>query len=270
MQICPVRLLLASLSAQAALLVSSAAMAQTPDRPPAPAGRGQTLERPAVSRVRPSAGVASASRPKFPGTAAASGPTAERAKEFNRQGIALQSEGKLTEACALYRQAIGLNPAGAGYHNNLALVLKDLDQIKEAEAEERIALKQRPKRADYHVNLGIILQRQKRFAEAEASFKEALSIDAGDSDCNYRLGQTYLELGEYDKAVDAAKLALMLKPDNAQYNELMGDIYMKSGKMDDAMIQYRRVIEINGFTPATIAGDLKSKIDFIKSASPRK
>jgi len=191
----------------------------------------------------------------------------ERAKELNRQGIALQSEGKLTDACALYRQAIALYPAGAGYHNNLALALKDLDQAKEAEVEERLALKLRPKRGDYHVNLGIILQRQKRFAEAEASFKEALAIDAGDSDCNYRLGQTYYELGNYEKAIESTKLALLLKPDSGEYNELMGDIYLKSSKLDDAMIQYRRVIEIKGYTPATISGELKSKIDYIKQAT---
>ena len=189
----------------------------------------------------------------------------EQAKELNRKAIALQAQGKLTEACALYRQAVGLNPAGAGYHNNLALVLKDLDQTKEAEAQQRIALKIKPKRADYHVNLGIILQRQKRFTEAEAAFKEALAMDAGDSDCHYRLGQTYLEMADFPRAIEEGKLALMLKPDSAEYNELMGDIYMKDDKLDDAMLKYRRVIELNAFTPATISGELKAKIDFIKT-----
>jgi tetratricopeptide (TPR) repeat protein len=195
-------------------------------------------------------------RPKTPlAPRTVSGPAAqEQSKELNRQAIALQSQGKLTEACALYRQAIGLYPAGAGYHNNLALVLKDLDQSKEAEAQERIALKLRPNRADYHVNLGIILQRQKRLNE-----------DASDSDCHYRLGQVYLELGDFDKAVEVTKLALMLKPDNADYCELMGDIYTKKEKYDDALLEYRRVIELNGYTPATISGALHDKIEFLKS-----
>lgn len=198
------------------------------------------------------------------------GSAQDRAKELNRQAIALQSQGKLSDAVALYRQAIGLNPAGAGYHNNLALALKDLDQTKEAESEERLALKLRPKRSDYLVNLGIILQRQKRYLEAQSSFKDALALDAGDSDCNFRLGQTYFELGDFDKAMETTKLALLLKPENADYNELMGDIYLKSAKLDDAMIQYRKVIEIRGYTPGTISGELANKIDFIKKSSKSK
>ncbi len=56
----------------------------------------------------------------------------ELAREHNRQGIALQSQGKLHEAVAEYKLAISLNPDGAGYHNNLALALKDLDELDQA------------------------------------------------------------------------------------------------------------------------------------------
>jgi tetratricopeptide (TPR) repeat protein len=114
----------------------------------------------------------------------------DQARELNRQGIELQSTGKLKEACDCYRRAILLNSQGAGYHNNLALALKDLGELTEAEAEARVALKLRPQRADYQFNLGIILQRQKRFEESEAAFKEALSMDPSDTDCHYRLSTT--------------------------------------------------------------------------------
>ena len=61
---------------------------------------GQNRALPSTSPVARGAGGA--------GSAPAGAPQdrQERAKELNRQAIALQSEGKLTEACALYRQAI--------------------------------------------------------------------------------------------------------------------------------------------------------------------
>ncbi|HMW92549.1 MAG TPA: tetratricopeptide repeat protein, partial [Candidatus Obscuribacter sp.] len=118
-------------------------------------------------------------------------PPQEAARQLNRQGIEFQSAGKLKEAVDCYRQAIKINPQGAGYHNNLALALKDLGEWNEAESEARLALRLRPGRADYHFNLGIILQRLKRLTEAEAAFNEALKLDSGDTDCHYRLAQIY-------------------------------------------------------------------------------
>lgn len=196
----------------------------------------------------------------------------ERAKELNKQGIELQSTGKLKEACQMYRQAISLSPAGsgAGFHNNLALALKDLGEWKEAEAEARIALKLRPQRADYHFNLGIILQRQNRLEEAESAYKQALTLDAADTDCHFRLAQIYLTQEKFDAAVDDLKLALLLKPDRAEYIELMGDIEMKKGNLDDALYQYRQVMDLRGLTVSTVNGELRNKIEFAVSAMKAK
>jgi tetratricopeptide (TPR) repeat protein len=198
-----------------------------------------------------------------------------QARELNSKGIELQSSGKLKEAVDCYRRAIQINPSAAGYHNNLALALKDLDQCQLAEAEARIALKLRPQRADYHFNLGIILQRQKKLAEAEAAFRQAIQMDPADTDSHFRLAQILLagkvnsdtlDNSAAEAAEQEIKLALMLKPDRSEYCELLGDIYLKSKKLDEAFNQYKKVVEIRGYTAATIPGELKSKIDFIKTA----
>ncbi len=192
------------------------------------------------------------------------------ARELNTRGIEFQSAGKLKEAADCYRRAIQINPAAAGYHNNLALALKDLGELTAAESEARVALKLRPKRADYFFNLGIILQRQKRLAEAGAAFRQALEIDSADTDCHFRLAQVLLaasgESQSLDPALQEIKLAIMLKPDRPEYSELLGDIYLKEKKFDEAFIQYKAVVIAKGFTAATIPGELKAKIDFIKAA----
>lgn len=208
-----------------------------------------------------------------PNSVSSSGVSAQ-ARELNLKGIELQSSGKLKEAVECYRRAIQINPSAAGYHNNLALALKDLDQFQLAESEARLALKLRPQRADYHFNLGIILQRQKRLPEAEASFRQAIQLDPADTDSHFRLAQILLagKDGSENTSTEAAeqeiKLALMLKPDRSEYCELLGDIYLKSKNLDEAFNQYKKVVEIRGYTAATIPGELKSKIDFIKASKP--
>lgn len=195
-----------------------------------------------------------------------------QARELNSKGIELQSSGKLKEAVECYRRAIQINPSAAGYHNNLALALKDLDQCQLAEAEARIALKLRPQRADYHFNLGIILQRQKKLVEAEAAFRQAIQMDPADTDSHFRLAQILFASTANsdgfasDSAEQEIKLALMLKPDRSEYCELLGDIYLKLKNLDEAFNQYKKVVEIRGYTAATIPGELKAKIDFIRAA----
>src|SRR4051812_33877748 len=91
----------------------------------------------------------------------------EQAKQFNTAAIALQTAGKLQEAADEYRKAIKVYPEGAGAHNNLACVLKELKQFPQAEKEAAFAIKLKPRRADYRYNMGLIEQRQDKWKEAE-------------------------------------------------------------------------------------------------------
>lgn len=131
------------------------------------------------------------------------------AHDLNLAGVKLQSQGKLVQAADQYRQAIKLQPAAAGYHNNLALVLKDLDQLPTAEQEARTAVKLKPKRGDYHYNLAIILQKENKLNEAETEYKFAAELDPMDTECHYRLAQVMSQLNRTEEAEDQLKLALI-------------------------------------------------------------
>jgi len=188
------------------------------------------------------------------------------AKDLNLQGIDLQSRGKLSEAAEQYRKAIQLNPQGAAYHNNLALVLKDLNDLVTAEQEARIALRLRPKRPDYHYNLGIILQRLNKHEQADRAFKEAQSMSPMDPEFHFRRAQTLTKLEKIEEAEQEIKTALLLKPDEAQYHQTFGDILMKSGnRSDEALLEFRKAIEL---TPGgKVSPELANKIDYLKQIS---
>jgi Tfp pilus assembly protein PilF len=183
------------------------------------------------------------------------------ARDLNLRGIQSQAQGKLAEAAEDYRKAIQLNPNGAAYHNNLALVLKDMDQLDLAEQEAKLALKLRPKRADYHCNLGIVLMREKKPQLAEQQFREACGLDAMDTESHYRLAQALKELDKLPEAEQEIKLALMLKPDNLGYHQLFGDILLEEKREEEALNEYHKA---SGGPDATISGELRSKIDYLQ------
>jgi len=188
---------------------------------------------------------------------------AQDAKEMNLQAIKLQSEGKLAQAAELYKKAIKESPAAAAYHNNLALVSKDMQQFDLAEQEERMALKLKPKRADYHFNLGIILEKENKLVEAEAEFRESSAADPMDTESHFRLAQLLSQSGKLTEAEQELKLAVMMKPDDSSYHKSLGDVLLKQGhREEEALNEYRTAL--TNAPAAGVSGDLQNKIDYLK------
>ena len=186
----------------------------------------------------------------------------QSARELCDEGIKLQSEGRLKEAADCYRQAIQLNPKGGAYHNNLAVVLKDLGELEAAEKEARLALEIKPERANYHFNLGLILQRLKRYGEAKEQFEEAVKRNASDIESRYRLAETLFSLSEYDQAEKQVKMSILLKPEESRYRQLLGDIYMKLDRKEEALYEYKQVVSLsNG---GQVDGGVIQRIDYLK------
>jgi len=186
----------------------------------------------------------------------------EQARRINREAADLFSDGKLSEAADKYRQAIQLNPQSAGYHSNLALVLKDSNQLPAAEQEARLALKLNDKKPAYRYNLGVILQKAGKFAEAEGCFAEVVKTNALDADFRYRHAQVLFKLDRYAEAQEEMKLALLIKPNERDYHLLLGDAYYKLGKKEEALYEYQRVLD--GVSEADVTPDLKTRIDYLK------
>ena len=64
-------------------------------------------------------------------------------------------QGKLEEAIAAYRQAIGLKSDYAEAHYNLGVALTDQGKLEEAIAAYRQAIGIKPDYAEAHSNLGV-------------------------------------------------------------------------------------------------------------------
>ena len=117
--------------------------------------------------------------------------------------LALQKQGKISEALAIY-QTIGGNNSDA-YHLS-GVCLKSLDRVEEAiEAVEK-ALKQ--KRSPIYLNtLAACLIQKQSYDQALVLLKEALQKEPDYIDALINIATTYRALDEYQLALDCAKQA---------------------------------------------------------------
>jgi len=98
------------------------------------------------------------------------------ADAHNTLGIALQRQGRLEEAAALYDAAIRLRPGRASAHNNLGTVRQAEGRLEEAIVEYRAAIVADPSYAEARNNLGFALGSLGRLDEAIAAYREALRL----------------------------------------------------------------------------------------------
>ena len=115
----------------------------------------------------------------------------------NNLGLALQAQGKLSEAMNYYREAIRLKSDLAEAHNNLGVALREQDRSDESVASYREALRLKPDYAEAHSNLGLVLHDKGEFDEAMTCHRHALRSWPDLADAHVNLSLELLALGQF-------------------------------------------------------------------------
>jgi serine/threonine protein kinase/tetratricopeptide (TPR) repeat protein len=163
---------------------------------------------------------------------------------LNNLGVALRGRGRLDEAIATYRRALGIDARFANAHSNLGVALAEQETLDEAVAHCRKAVELAPDTADILSNLGHVLSSQKNFDEAIEVCRRAIALDA---DCinAYIMSGTALEKqGKLDEAIDVLRRAVTQAPNFAGAHYNLGIYLSAQGQLDEAIDAYRRAIEI--------------------------
>lgn len=109
-------------------------------------------------------------------------------------GVYFESQGRLKEAAAAYRESVGLDPGLAVAHYGLGNVLFKQGAVESAAEAYREALRRDPDNASAYQNLGIALFERQSFDEAAHFFEEALRRDSRLGAAHHDLGLTLLKL----------------------------------------------------------------------------
>jgi tetratricopeptide (TPR) repeat protein len=127
-------------------------------------------------------------------------------------GLALQREGRLSQALPHLRRAVELEPDDAELWLHLAAAHADADDSAAAIPCCRRAVELRPESPHGHTELGRALQDEGQTAEALTCFRRALELDPDDFDAMLKLGGLHEELGEMDAAEARYRQARAIRP----------------------------------------------------------
>jgi Tfp pilus assembly protein PilF/2-polyprenyl-3-methyl-5-hydroxy-6-metoxy-1,4-benzoquinol methylase len=194
------------------------------------------------------------------------------------EGNALEEQGRIPEAMALYEAAIQTDPQCARAHLNRGNVFLARAQFDEARRAYQLAIACEPHYAAAHFNLGNLNYRAGEFefalrnyqesvritpdfaaafvaignafdnlgrtAEAVESYQRALAINSGYAEVHFNLGVIAMTQGRHEEAVESLLRAVEIKPDFAQARDTLDLELSKIEDLDVAEASYRRALAI--------------------------
>ncbi len=214
-------------------------------------------------------------------------PELATAEIHNSIGMALAQRGRLDEAHACYRRAIGIQTNYVAAYENLIDVLNRQGRfvetieplrkvvllqpgniklrftlggllIQRGELDEAVELFQtvlqiEPNNAMAYCGLGIVLAKQNKQEEAILCFESALQIQPRYFDALFNLGIALTQQNRLDEAIASFEKALGINPKDAGLSCRLGLVLEKQGKIDEAIASYRRAIDIQpNYAPAYV------------------
>jgi len=194
------------------------------------------------------------------------------------EGNRAEQQGRLREACELYRAAVGAAPGYASAHLNLGIGLEALGDADAAIRSYESALGSDPRNAYAFYNLGKLLytrgeidragQLLARALENKPEFPEASVVlaDICDSRGDHAAAAAHLEaalrqrpdyagaaynhalvlgkLGRMAESEAALRRAVALDPGNVEAARLLGDLLSERGEGPEAELRYRAALQL--------------------------
>ncbi len=129
-------------------------------------------------------------------------------------------------------------------------------QFQEAESYLTQVVEQNQSFADVYNMLGVVYHDQGQFARAQRAFEAALRLNPAYTDAALNLAIIYNDMGRYREAKEVYSAALNRQRSNPQrmdpfvkgkianmYADI-GNVYASSGMLEEAVIEYRRALEL--------------------------
>lgn len=161
------------------------------------------------------------------------------------QAVPLHQSGRLTEAEALYRQALAAQPRQPDALHLLGMIACQTGRF--AEAADLIGRAVAAKRdvPDYHANLAYALQALGSPAEAERAARTALRLRRPFPEAANTLGNALNAQGKAAEAADAYRAALRARPDYAEAEGNLGAVLRSIGRSAEAEPLLRHALAAN-------------------------
>lgn len=189
-------------------------------------------------------------------------------EERLQQADALQREGRLPEAIALYELCLQDDPQCAPAMHHLGLALVQLNDLAGAIGYFERALEYEKTDASLYNNLANAYQRQGQTQAAIANYEAALALNPHYAQALSNLASLQSKQGELQQALQYYKQAVHAQPDFTAAHFNLGLLLLKMQAFSAAQTQFNNVITLNPeFTEAHFyLGILALQADELKAA----
>ncbi|WP_322027020.1 tetratricopeptide repeat protein [Burkholderia sp. BCC1977] len=167
------------------------------------------------------------------------------ASYFNNLGNMLRESGRLDDAIAHYRRAVGLRPDYPEAHNNLGNALRDAREPAAAMHSCTRAIELRPGYAEAHNNLGNALLDLGDLDGAASHYGRAIELDASMAIAHVNLSCVCRRQMRYAEALAHAQGAIRLAPNLGDAHNSAGNAYHALEQLDAAQASYRLAVTLN-------------------------
>ncbi|MEI7611291.1 MAG: tetratricopeptide repeat protein [Betaproteobacteria bacterium] len=163
---------------------------------------------------------------------------------YNDCGVMQAALGHWSEAEALHRMSLVVDPSGMDAHFNLALMLFRQDKRTEALAELEVLEKMRPDFADLHALRAEILLAEEAPEEAVKSVLKAVELGLNSAEVLVNLSTALSQAGCGTEVEKLLRIALQIAPADSAAHYYLGNLLRAQGKTAEAESHYRQAIAI--------------------------
>ena len=172
------------------------------------------------------------------------------AKTWNGRGVALQLEGRHTEAEESYNRALEIDSSYPFAHNNIGVLIWHKSDTKNAINSFRRALQAPSPPVEARLNLALCLFRRKHIDLALEAYRQVLSSAPEHPVAWNGIGLILVELEKYADARNAFARAIQANPDFAEAHYNLSFTLSNLGDFSSALRETKRALSLDPmYTP---------------------
>jgi tetratricopeptide (TPR) repeat protein len=162
-----------------------------------------------------------------------------------REGIALQRQGQLDAAAAVYAQLLEAQPDHAPALHYLGLVRFQQGRLPEAERLLGRSLLLEPNNANAWSDLGMVRIRADAPEKSLQSFENALALAPEHPDALNNMAQALRRLSRFEQARPLLERLVALRPDSGGAHYALADTKYKSNDVNGAIESYQAAVRLD-------------------------
>jgi tetratricopeptide (TPR) repeat protein len=176
----------------------------------------------------------------------------DKASQLFHDGLALQQQGRLVQAAALYAEMLREHPAQPDALHMLGVIA--LQEARAAQAVDLIrdSLLSNPGNASAHMNLGLSLKALGQVDEALAAYAQAIALRSDYAQAHNSTAVALQDSGRWEDALASFDKAIACKPDYAQAHYNRGVLLHQQKRSDLALASFQRAIDMQPAYPQAL------------------